>query len=191
MGRPRGFAEAEVLDRALSTFWERGYEATSVQDLVDSTGLSRASLYGAFGDKDALFEKVLCHYRERAAQSAQELESAPSVRQGVGQFLSRTLDAAFPAKGLRGCFFQLAAVEGQADHPAFVGAAREASRSTEQALLKALRQGKKSGELAASLDEKGLARLFTVALHGISASARMGRSREELREVVRQLLTLL
>jgi TetR/AcrR family transcriptional repressor of nem operon len=191
MGRPREFAEGEVLDRALQTFWARGYEATSVQDLVEATGLSRASLYGAFGDKDALFSRVLGHYRAMVARAFEELEQAPSARAGLEKFLLSNLDAACPVEGPRGCFLQLAANECQPARPEVAAAAVEAARSTEQALLKALRRGKKSGELAASLDEKGLARLLAVTVQGMAASARAGRTREELREVVKQAVRLL
>ncbi len=55
MARPREFDEGEVLNRALATFWEHGYEGTSIDDLVAATGLGRASLYGALGDKEQIF----------------------------------------------------------------------------------------------------------------------------------------
>jgi hypothetical protein len=63
MARPREFDEAEALERAMGVFWSQGYEATSVEDLVGSTGLNRGSLYAAFGDKNALFLRALEHYR--------------------------------------------------------------------------------------------------------------------------------
>jgi AcrR family transcriptional regulator len=191
MGRPREFTESEVLGRALQTFWARGYEATSVADLVEATGLSRASLYGAFGDKDALFGRVLGHYRALMARASDALERAPSARAGIEQFLLGNLDAVCPVEGPRGCFLQLAANECQPARPEVAAAAVEAARLTEQALLKALRRGKRSGELAASLDDKGLARLLAVTVQGMAASARAGRTREELREVVKQAVKLL
>jgi len=193
VGRPREFTESEVLDRALETFWARGYEGTSVQDLVDATGLSRASLYGAFGDKDKLFARVLGHYGARAASLAGELQQGPSVRAAVERYLLRSLDAAFgPRDGEpRGCFLQLAAAECQPSHPGVVQAAAEAGRRGEQALREALRRGKKSGELPTTLDDKGVARLLAITMQGASLAARNGRTREELREVVRQAMKLL
>jgi AcrR family transcriptional regulator len=193
MGRPREFTESDVLDRALETFWARGYEGTSVRDLVDATGLSRASLYGAFGDKDALFARVLSRYCALAAQAADELDRGPSARAAVERYLLVNLDAAFgPVRGEpRGCFLQLAAAECGHTHPEVVEAAAEAGRQSEQRLRAALTRGKKSGELAASLDEKGVARLLAVTLQGMSLAARNGRTRQELREVVRQAMKLL
>ena len=65
MARPREFDVDEVLDRATELFWTRGYEATSVQELVDTLGVNRASLYATFGDKAQLFAAVLDRYGER------------------------------------------------------------------------------------------------------------------------------
>ncbi len=64
MGRPRAFDEDEVLDQALRLFWERGYEGTALSDLIASMQLSKSSLYKAFGDKEALFKRVLKRYED-------------------------------------------------------------------------------------------------------------------------------
>ena len=191
MGRPREFSEEEVLDAALEAFWSRGFEATSVQDLVDATGLSRASLYGAFGDKEALFEAVLAHYAARTARIARELEEAPSARAGIERFMLRFVEGASAPGGPRGCFMQLSVSECQPARPAVARAAAEGARQTEEGLLRALQRGKKAGELPASLEAKATARLLAVTLQGVAAAARAGRSREELREVVRQAVRLL
>ena len=66
MARPREFDEGAVLDAA-ACFWKQGYEATSVRDLVAQTGITAASLYNAFGDKRALYQKALDHYVEAAS----------------------------------------------------------------------------------------------------------------------------
>jgi AcrR family transcriptional regulator len=64
MGRPREFDVDAALDRATELFWQRGYEGTSVQDLVDTLGINRASLYATFGDKAQLFDSVLERYQD-------------------------------------------------------------------------------------------------------------------------------
>ena len=64
IGRPRSFDESAVLDSAMNTFWERGYDSTSYPDLVEATGLGRQNLYQAFGDKRSLLTAVLRHYGE-------------------------------------------------------------------------------------------------------------------------------
>ena len=62
MARPREFDEDRVKEALTRVFWEKGYEATTMQDLVDATGLLKGSLYGAFGDKQALYMIALAHY---------------------------------------------------------------------------------------------------------------------------------
>ena len=64
MARPKEFDPDEVLDRALDVFWEKGFEGTSVQDLVDHMGINRGSIYGTFGDKHRLFQQALERYFE-------------------------------------------------------------------------------------------------------------------------------
>jgi TetR/AcrR family transcriptional repressor of nem operon len=64
MARPREFDEQAVLDAAVQCFWARGYEAISVRDPIEKTGITGASLYNAFGDKRALYQRVLDHYVE-------------------------------------------------------------------------------------------------------------------------------
>src|SRR5271155_5916307 len=66
MARPREFDEGAVLDAAVLCFWSRGYEATSVRDLVEKTGITAASLYNAFGDKRALYQRALDRYVEES-----------------------------------------------------------------------------------------------------------------------------
>src|SRR5210317_1187307 len=64
VGRPRGFDEAKVLDAAMEVFWRKGYESTSLADLLEATGLHKGSLYQAFGDKHTLFISALRRYLE-------------------------------------------------------------------------------------------------------------------------------
>lgn len=96
MARPREFEEGEVLDRALHAFWSKGYEGTSVQDLVDETGLGRASLYGAFGDKEQLFKRVLAHYVERAGAEMSTLEDEPSALLALERLFTSWLSVTCP-----------------------------------------------------------------------------------------------
>ena len=71
-GRPPSFDKAVVLTRAMDVFWDKGYEGTSIQDLTEATGLSRASLYNCFTDKEHLFLAVIDHYIE--TESSRMLE---------------------------------------------------------------------------------------------------------------------
>ena len=80
MPRPRAFDEESVLDNAMNIFWSKGFEATSIQDLVNETGLNRASMYASFGDKKALFLRVLDHYSQKI--SAQRFADLRNIEDG-------------------------------------------------------------------------------------------------------------
>jgi len=188
MGRPREFRDDDVLDRATDLFWRRGYGTTSVRDLVEATGLSRASLYGAFGGKEGLLTRALDRYRDRFDDAARVLEEAPSVREGLRRFFDLWLETACPVAGPRGCFLTQTATESE-EHPRFVERmVREQATRTEEALIKALRRGKRTGELSTRLDERATARFLAVFLQGIGTAARAGRTRRELQPAVARAL---
>ncbi len=192
MGRPRKHTDDEVLDRALELFWRRGYAGTSVQDLVDATGLGRASLYGAFGDKEQLFEKVLARYGERMAPAGRALALAPTVREGLRRFFEAWLASACGGgSGARGCLLLQAANETEPRPPAVERALRESMLASERTFLQALRRGKRTGELDKGLDALGMARYLVVLVQGVAASARAGRSRAELKAAIERGLSLL
>lgn len=179
MARPREFDEAEVLEHALRVFWERGYDATSVEDLTAATGLGRASLYGAFGDKQGLFDRALAHYMKRAAIPLEQLAEAPSVRAGLRALFEQQIAASCPAKGPRGCFLLLSGVTGEHQRHA-ERLMHDSMKATELAIQKAITRGRKSGELPQDVSPSEAAHFLAFALQGLSLGARAGRTRHEL-----------
>ena len=104
-GRPREFDEQQALARARDLFWSQGYEATSVQDLVDALAVQRGSLYAAFGDKRSLYLKAVSLYaRENRAQLEAALQTGP-VLPALRRMLTQpdTLTGALASATPRGC----------------------------------------------------------------------------------------
>src|ERR1700680_977386 len=103
MAGVKQFDRNEVLDRAMAVFWQNGYQATSIQDLVDATGVNRGSLYTTFGDKCGLFLAVLDHYAERIARPLMAGLDDPDPRRAIERMfesiIRRNSDPAWP----RGC----------------------------------------------------------------------------------------
>src|SRR5215813_5038581 len=80
MGRPTGFLKEDALEAAMKVFWQKGYEGASLSDLTHGMGINRSSMYAAFGDKEALFQKVLTRYREGPLAWVQPALQKPTAR---------------------------------------------------------------------------------------------------------------
>ncbi len=191
MPRPCTFDREEVLDRALDTFWCQGYEATSVQDLVDAMGIGRASLYNAFGSKHDLFLEVLKHYEARRLNGLiATLRDTSPVRRAVRAVLERVVDEA-AAPDRRGCLLTNTATELCARDAECAEAVRRNFARLEGAFEAAIRRGRAAGELPSTLDAKALARFLTNTLHGLRVAAKTQPDRAALEDVVRVTMNVL
>jgi TetR/AcrR family transcriptional repressor of nem operon len=187
MARPREFDEGEVLDKALTTFWSRGYEGTSIEDLVQSTGLARASLYGAFGDKRAIFQRVLDHYLVRQAEGLPSPDAAESTRAQLEVLFGTWLGALCPKKGQRGCFLLLTGTSGDSSELAGAALTRSIVR-THKLLRSILERGQARGEVDSARDADAMAHFLGVVQLGLATSARAGMSPHDLSLVATQAL---
>lgn len=189
MSRTKEFDTDAALERAMRLFWRRGYEATSVQDLVDELGLNRSSLYATFGDKAQLFDRVIDRYQARATETYAALLAPPNAgREAVEGFLSAMIDAITDDEnGERGCLLVNAAgcVTAPDD---IIARAKAAMCSNETAILAALRRDPK---LKKRSDLPALARFFAAQGHGLGILARAGAKPAELRASMRVALTVL
>lgn len=183
-GRPRAFDADEALDRALELFWRQGYEGTGIAELAQAMGINPPSLYNAFGNKEALFQKVLDRYTDGPARYIREAFEQPTARAAVGQLLHGAADATTHPDHPRGC---LTVQGGLACAPGAVGARDElATRRAagESALRARLEQARAGGELPDDADPDALARYFTTIYQGLAVQAAGGASREQLHQVV-------
>ncbi|TDJ22603.1 MAG: TetR/AcrR family transcriptional regulator [Gammaproteobacteria bacterium] len=112
MARPREFDEGRVREALMKVFWEKGYEATSMQDLVDATGLLKGSLYGAFGGKQALYMIALAHYDQTRIQAGIDmLTGEDSATEKITRLFDTVIDAAKAGVFAGGCLLCNASVE--------------------------------------------------------------------------------
>lgn len=188
MARPREFDEAEVLDAALKVFWAKGYEATSLADIEEATGLGRASLYAAFDDKEGLFTKVLERFDRRYDGLDAILASGPTVRAGFERLFDEWFKLNCTGDGPRGCLMQLAAQTGGGDLPKVKALIGEATARTEGSFRAALDRAKASGELPPGANTKMLARYVAVGMQGLSSAARAGLGKRDLRPIAARLV---
>ena len=112
MVRPREFDKEVVLDKAVEVFWAKGYEATSIQDLVDAMGIQRGSMYAAFGGKHQLFLSALDRYGDMVVKKLLEiLESQASAIESIELFFAQLVEHLLTAGPLRSCLVTNSAIE--------------------------------------------------------------------------------
>jgi AcrR family transcriptional regulator len=186
-GRPRSFDPEVALERATEVFWRHGFQGASLAELTEATGLSKPSLYAAFGDKESLYLHCLKRYADRAiALQTAWLEQEPDARKAVEGFLRASAQLQTDPKLPGGCFI----VNGTADcgapatPPAVEAALRSGAAGSEQRLRQRLQRAEQAGELPEGVDAKQLAALFSAVLTGMAMMAKSGQPHAKLLEVV-------
>jgi TetR/AcrR family transcriptional repressor of nem operon len=112
MARPRQFDEQQVIESLMKVFWEKGYEASSMQDLVAASGLHKGSLYGAFGDKQTLYLMALRHYdRTRIQAGIDMLNGEGSARQKIARLFDNVIESTKRGDFAGGCLLCSASME--------------------------------------------------------------------------------
>lgn len=187
MARPREFDETEVLDRALSAFWSKGYDGTSMEDLVQETGLGRASLYGAFGDKEQLFRRVLDHYIEKVRET--EVEPPPDTppEKALAMLTHRWVLGSCPKEGPKGCFLSVACATGSVA-ASLRETVERAAQVREKLLVKVIARGQASGAFHSSSSPESLAQFLMIMQQGIATAARSGLPQKELSHAMKEAL---
>ncbi len=192
MARTKEFDPDAALQAALELFWRRGYEATSMADLVSHLGIARASIYATFGSKRELYAKALERYSEQhgpdiVVELSQPGPALPAVRAVVRRFA----DEAAADHERRGCFVTNTAIE-LAPHDAAMARRVGASwDSIETALTSALIRARAQGELPAGRDPRALARMLLVLLQGLRVIGRPTDQPGRLADAATQALALL
>jgi TetR/AcrR family transcriptional repressor of nem operon len=179
------FNVEEILDKAMQAFWTRGYEATSMQDLVDCTGVNRASLYATYGDKRELFLAALRRYDEHMRKVVvAELEAKFDPRDAIRRLFEIFVEQAATKKEKRGCFLTNTALE-LAAHDAAIGRiVANAQAEIEAFFTRMIVKAKALGEVPASLKPVPTARGLLASLLGLVVLSRSRPDPELLRAVV-------
>ncbi|WBO66489.1 TetR/AcrR family transcriptional regulator [Streptomyces camelliae] len=193
MARTKEFDPDAALQAALELFWRRGYEATSMADLVEHLGIGRASLYATFGNKHELYLRALDRYGQiQNPLLTRELSRPgpvlPAVRAVVRRFAAEA--TAEPTRE-QGCLVTNAAVELAPHDPA---AARRVAHSWDHAetlLHSALTRAQAQGELPENRDPLTLARMLLVLLQGLRVAGKASTDPARVRDAAEQALALL
>jgi TetR/AcrR family transcriptional repressor of nem operon len=188
MSRPQEFNTQEALHKAMAMFWCKGYEATSMADLLSATGLSKSSLYATFGSKHELFISAFDLYRqERARDMYRALENGPA-RQAIETFF-RLLFTDIGNPESRGCMSINQAVEMAAHDPEVRLRVMEDFRLIEEALVSTIERGQEDCSLVSRRSARELARLLVLAFPGLQVMARAGYVKDDVESALNLLLS--
>ncbi len=185
MGRPRKFDADEILDKMVDVFWRHGYEGTTMAQLTTIAGLSKPSLYAAFGDKEALFRAAFARYRERQAAFTGKLLADPVGRLGVERLLLALVDSQTQPDMPHGCLMVHGSLVGSPDSATIREELKLRRKATEAKIRERLARAQQDGELAADMDVADLARYFTTVIQGVAVQAASGATRQALHRVVK------
>ncbi len=190
MARPRSFDSDSVLDKAVETFRAKGFDGTSLEDLEKATGLRRASLYGAFGDKRALYLAALNRYQgTKGVNLLETLNAAKTGRAAIERLFTITIDEA--AGDPCGCLLANAASERSAHDERVARCVEDNRRRVEGALLAAVLRGRADGSVRGRGAARASARFLFAAILGVRALGRTGCDRTELKAVMSEVLRTL
>ena len=168
MARPKAFNEEEAIDKAVKVFWAKGYEATSMQDLINAMGIQRGSLYATFGSKQQLFLKSLKRYGVVVVNKLLEiLESKPSAIESIELFFSQLVEHLLTAGELRSCLVTNSAIERGLRDEETKQQVLYLLNALEKRFYNTLLRANKNGELSTELDLKKVANYLTSSMQGL------------------------
>ena len=186
------FDEAEALDKAMQAFWARGFEATSVQDLVDCMGLNRGSIYAAFGGKRQLFIRALEHYETHHRRAwLTMLRERHSPRAAILALFEGAIGAALSDHGRSGCFLINTAIELSPHDDEIARAVAAGLAETEAFFRDLVLEGQRAGEIPPNVDPVQTARTLLGLLAGLRVLARSRPERPLLETLADQAAALL
>jgi AcrR family transcriptional regulator len=188
MGRPRCFDTDEALDAALQVFWKKGYEGASLSDLTAAMHIERPSLYATFGNKEALFLKVLDRYAGTVGAFAPEALKEPTARAVVERLLLSTADSLTNPCNQPGCMTVQGTLSGGDDSERIRRELERRRGLAETALRKRLERAKSEGDLSAGANAADLARYILAVSQGMAVQAKGGATRAQLRRVAQTAL---
>jgi len=190
MPRVKLFDKDDVLKKAMLLFWDKGYHATSIQNLVTALGINRGSLYDTFGGKKNLFEQALALYCNHNIKITREfLQSEESVKLAIKKLFQVFIDDSVEDK--KGCFVVNTTTELSCEDDIINAALLHNKDNFEAMFCECLKKGQESGEISQDKDIKSLSYMIYVLFSGIRVVARLEKDNQRLHKLSNVVLSLL
>lgn len=186
MARPVEFEYNDVLNNAMEQFWREGFEASSVQKLLDVTGINRGTLYNSFGDKDTFFKACLDHYNKLIAKdldaSLNNADLAPWA--AIEKYFDLTVLSVSNKQRAMGCLLVNSFCESINYDKDIQKIVRASFAVVRKALVKRLKEADKDGKLKKGVNAEFAADALMNALYGLRVNSRDGKTAKNLTELV-------
>jgi TetR/AcrR family transcriptional repressor of nem operon len=193
MARPRTFDEGDVIAAARDEFWNRGYAATSVDDLTAATGLGKGSLYGAFGDKHSLYLRALDDYIASSLADVRAILRDPSysAHDRLARHIRGQVKALAADKDRRGCLMAKSAAELGATDDAVEQKVQQAYATWRDELVTCIKEAQADGEVDATQNPQALAGTLLAFLRGQEALHKGGAKPAQLKAAAEEMVSLI
>lgn len=184
-GRPLEYDPDAALEAAIQLFWEHGYEATSMSDLLKAMGLSKSSLYQGFGGKKELFLRCMARYSESVGgRLRSQLEQAASGLEFIRELLLHAAIEASKSECRRGCLLMNTASEFAQADPEIAARVVSGFEGLREILRLAVERGQEEGHIASDQDAYGLAGYLMSTIAGLKTVVKGGADDRQVREIV-------
>lgn len=191
-GRPLEFDPDKALDAAVEVFWGRGYEATSITDLLEAMELSKSSLYQAFGSKQQLFERCLARYSDGlSTRMRTALGEGTSGRRFIEETFMAVARTAQRPDGARGCLIANSASELGQREPALAAPVADGLGRFTRIFTDAVTRAQAAGEIPAEADPRALASYLVACMNGLRTVIKAGADRRSAKGTVKLMLRAL
>jgi AcrR family transcriptional regulator len=184
MGRARAFDADDALERAMTVFWAKGYEGTSLADLTAAMGINRPSLYAAYGNKEELFRKALERYGEGPSSYEREALAQPTARAVAEGLLRGAADVQTDPRTPAGCLAVLGTTYCAEDSSPVGKILIESRLAGHAAIRERFERARAQGDLPADADPKQLTHYIGAVVCGMAVLAASGATRQELERVI-------
>lgn len=184
-GRPRSFDTDEAIETAMTVFWTKGYQGSTIPDLADAIGINRPSLYAAFGSKENLFKLALDRYRKDPASYVSRAIAQPTAIDVFQSLMEGVVELVTDPKRPGGCLF-VCGTHTLTDPDDVIGLELARRRvAGERDILERFERARHEGDLPEHIEPAALAKLAATLMWGIAVQASNGAPRSQLQQVAR------